>query len=161
MYCKKGEGMPMKTGLKIDIQLWGKQKEGVKKEKCGVSVPEGHVARIVLSGRPASYGTTIGPAAVVMDREDMANVKEGAVIVSKIASATLVAGMSKARAIVAEYGGRGTIALRVARQYGIPAVVGVANLIKTVGDGDYVRVDGVNGVVEVIKPIACRRWGKE
>jgi hypothetical protein len=48
----------MKTGLKIDIQLWGKQKEGVKKEKCGVSVPEGHVARIVLSGRPASYGTT-------------------------------------------------------------------------------------------------------
>jgi pyruvate,water dikinase len=96
-----------------------------------------------------------------MDREDMANVKEGAVIVSKIASATLVAGMSKARAIVAEYGGRGTIALRVARQYGIPAVVGVANLIKTVGDGDYVRVDGVNGVVEVIKPIACRRWGKE
>lgn len=147
----------METELKTDIQLWEKRKEDDKEEKYQVSVPERYAARVVLSGRPASSGTTIGRAAVVMNRKDMTNIKEAAVIISKTASPALVVGMFRARAIVTEYGGRDTIALRVARQYGIPAVVGVANPIKTVGDGDYVRVDGVNGVVEIIKPIACHR----
>lgn len=106
---------------------------------------------VVMNGRAASPGTAIGRAAVVMDKDDLVRVKEGAIIVSITASPHLVMVMSKARAMATEYGGQGAQASGFAREYGIPAVVGVAGLIKTVRDGDLVRVDGAKGTVEIVK----------
>jgi phosphohistidine swiveling domain-containing protein len=41
----------------------------------------------------------------------------------------------------------------VAREYGIPAVVSVENATQILKDGQYIRVDGTNGYVEILEDI--------
>jgi pyruvate,water dikinase len=105
----------------------------------------------VMSGRAASAGTAIGRAVVVLSKDDMLRVKEGTVIVSDTASPKLGVVIPNACAIVTELGGLGAAASCFARQYGIPAVVGVAGLTKVVKNGDLLRVDGLSGTVKIIK----------
>ncbi len=51
-----------------------------------------------------------------------------------------------------EVGGLMTHGAVVAREYGIPAVVAVENATKILKDGQYIRVDGTQGFVEVLEP---------
>jgi xanthine dehydrogenase accessory factor len=82
------------------------------------------------------------------------------VIVSRTASPDLVMGMSKACAMATEYGGQGATASGFARQYGIPAVVGVAGLFEAISNGDLLRVDGTKGTVEIVELDGCLRFKK-
>jgi len=119
---------------------------------------DGFPVKAMMNGRAASPGTAIGWATMVMDWDDLAGVKEDAVIVSKTASPELVMGMSKACALATEYGGQGATASGFARQYGIPAVVGVEGLFEIVNNGDLMRVDGTNGTVEIVELGGCLRF---
>ena len=121
---------------------------GEERRETAFSNGQGAVG--VMSGRTASRGTAIGRAALVMDKGDIVRVKEGAIIISKTASPELAMVITKARALATEHGGQGAIASGFARQYGIPAVVGVAGLTKVIKDGDLVRVDGTKGTVEIM-----------
>ena len=124
-------------------------------------IHDGYVVAATMYGRAGSAGTAIGRAAVVMDSDDIARIEEGAVIVSKTASPILVMGLSKACAIATEYGGQGATASGVAREYGIPAVVGARGLIETIRDGDLLRVDGAEGTVEIMDFLADIGAGKD
>jgi phosphohistidine swiveling domain-containing protein len=55
-----------------------------------------------------------------------------------------------AKALVTEVGGLMTHGSVVAREYGIPAVVGVEKATTRLKDGQYIRVDGTNGYVEIL-----------
>lgn len=55
-----------------------------------------------------------------------------------------------AKALVTEIGGMMTHGSVVAREYGIPTVVGVENATKILKDGQYVRVDGTKGYVQIL-----------
>lgn len=107
-------------------------------------------AVVAMSGLVTSIGKASGRAVVVMNKHDVARVKDGAVIISKITSKDLVRVMSRACAIVMEGAQESSISW-FARKYGIPAVVGVKGLMKAVRDGDLVRVNGITGTVEIMK----------
>ena len=92
----------------------------------------------------------MGRAVIIRGSEDMGRVREGAVIVSENASPDLVRVMPRACAVVTERGGTGAIASGYARAYGIPAVVGIAGLATLIRDGDLLRVDGTEGIVEIM-----------
>jgi pyruvate,water dikinase len=83
--------------------------------------------------------------------DDMGHVEEGMVIVSRTAAPALAMVMSRACGLATEYGGQGAIASGFARAHEIPAVVGVEGLLKTVRDGDLIRVNGTKGTVEIVK----------
>jgi pyruvate,water dikinase len=151
----------MKTSAETCNRLSEGTMPGPGREKWQVTLSKGRVVGVVMHGRTASLGIATGRAAVVMNEDDMASVKEGAVIVSKTASPALLVVMSKACAIATEHGGQGAIASGYAREYGIPAVVGVPGLIKTVKAGDLVRVDGTKGTVEIIRRNARRQRSDE
>jgi pyruvate,water dikinase len=104
-----------------------------------------------MNGWAASPGTAIGRAALVIDSDDIVRVQRGAIIISKAASPELAIVISKVRAIATEYGGQGAVASGLAREYGIPAVVGVKGLTEVIRDGDLVRVNGTKGTVEIVE----------
>jgi rifampicin phosphotransferase len=54
------------------------------------------------------------------------------------------------RGLVIERGGMLSHGAIIAREYGIPAVVGVADVTKLIGTGDKISVDGNHGVVEIL-----------
>ena len=140
----------MKTSLGTCKRLPEGSIPGPGEERRESIFDSGYEVAATMNGRAASPGMVIGRAAVVMDRDDIVRVNEGAVIVSRTASPKLVMGMSKARAIATEHGGQGATASGFAREYGIPAVVGVPGLMETIRDGDFLRVDGTNGTVEIV-----------
>ena len=56
-----------------------------------------------------------------------------------------------AAGLVTEVGGLMTHGAVVAREYGIPAVVGLDNATRKIRDGQIIRVDGTRGFVEILK----------
>lgn len=103
-----------------------------------------------LTGLGASEGVAIGHCTVVTRMEDLQKVREGAILVFETASPKLSLIIPKLGALVTARGGTLTPAAGYAREYGIPAVVGVAGVTETIHDGDMLRVDGTNGLVQLI-----------
>ncbi len=103
-----------------------------------------------LTGYPASGGVAIGPCTVLSTPNDMGKVREGAIVVCETASPKLAIIMPRLRGLVTAQGGTLIPAAEYARGYGVPAVFGVGPMNGTVHEGDVLRVDGTNGVVEVI-----------
>jgi pyruvate,water dikinase len=56
-----------------------------------------------------------------------------------------------AAGLVTEAGGLMTHGAVVAREYGIPAVVGVENATNVIPDGAHIRVDGTRGIIEILE----------
>ena len=67
------------------------------------------------------------------------------------ASRNLIGIIPRLRALATERGGTLAIASGVAREHGIPAVVGAAGLTGMIKDGDIIRVDGTKGTVEIVR----------
>ncbi|WP_430540873.1 PEP-utilizing enzyme [Roseofilum halophilum] len=58
--------------------------------------------------------------------------------------------LGKAGGLISEVGGRLSHGAIVAREYGIPAVMDIPNIMERLHDGQWVRIDGEKGIVEVI-----------
>ncbi|MGQ9825943.1 MAG: phosphoenolpyruvate synthase, partial [Desulfotomaculales bacterium] len=107
-------------------------------------IPEG-----ALPGIPVSSGVIEGRARVVFDFAD-AIVKEGDILVTKFTDPSWTPLFVSVKGLVTEVGGLMTHGAVVAREYGIPAVVGVGNATKLIKDGQRIRVNGTEGYVEVL-----------
>ncbi len=140
----------MKTSLNAPDRLSREPVPALEKKTRKTALPNGYRLIKLMTGRAASLGVALGRAAVVTDSRDIVRVKEGAVIVFERASADLAMAMSKACAMLTEYGGRSAIASGYAKAYGIPAVVGITGLTRFIRNGDLVRVDGRKGTIEVM-----------
>jgi pyruvate,water dikinase len=103
-----------------------------------------------LIGLPASAGVVEGPAAVIAGYEDLTKVKDGTILVCPHMSPALTIVFSTIKGLVTDCGGMLTPAATVAREYGIPAVVGTAVATDSIHDGDLLRVNGTEGRVEII-----------
>ena len=108
----------------------------------------------VLRGMPASAGTFEGEATVVSGQENFALVEPGSLVVCEATSTTWTPLFPKIRGIVTETGGMLAHAAIAAREYGIPAVVGVWNATAHIDTGDIVRIDGEQGTVELVRRAA-------
>ena len=99
-----------------------------------------------LTGTPASAGTATGKARVILDPVG-AHVEPGEILVAPSTDPGWTPLFMTAGALVMEMGGVISHGAVVAREYGIPAVVGVADATTQLRDGQVVTVDGATGTV--------------
>jgi len=108
----------------------------------------GGVGKVLVRGIPASPGIAAGRVKVALTVEEAARkVKRGDVLVTKMTDPDWVPYMKLASAIVTDEGGLTAHAAIVARELGIPAVVGAGNATEVLKDDMPVTVDGSRGVV--------------
>lgn len=100
-----------------------------------------------LSGHPAGVGWGAGRACVVNCECELARVAPGDVLVTRVAGPALGTVLSRVAGLVAELGGSTSHLASLARERGIPAVLGVLDATERIPDGAQVAVDGVAGVV--------------
>lgn len=102
-----------------------------------------------LAGLAVSAGTVEGRARVVADLSGAA-LEPGDVLVTAYTDPSWSPAFVTIAGLVTEVGGRMTHGAVVAREYGLPAVVGVEHATRLIPDGRRVRVDGGSGLVEIL-----------
>ena len=100
-----------------------------------------------LKGVAASAGRVTGKACVLRGPADFPNMAFGDVLVAKLTTPAWTPLFARAAAIVTDVGGPLSHGSIVAREYGIPAVLGTGNATQLIQDGQTITVDGDNGVV--------------
>ena len=100
-----------------------------------------------LRGAPASAGVARGPARLVRNLEEFAKFQPGDVLVCQSSNVSWIPLFTSAAAVVTEVGGPLSHAAVVAREFGIPAVVGTSVALSTLVDGEPLEVDGSAGLV--------------
>ncbi len=104
----------------------------------------------VLHGAAGSAGVVRGPARIVRSLADAEKVQPGDVLVAETTSPPWTPLFGTVAAVVTDTGGVLSHCAVVAREYGIPAVVGTGFATRKLSDGQMVEVDGSRGVVRII-----------
>ncbi len=104
---------------------------------------------VLIHGLAAAPGQATGPVRVLRGLEDAAALKDGDVLVTPMTAPDWVPLLRRASALVTDSGGVTCHAAIVARELGIPCVVGTGDGTTTLIDGQRVVVDGARGVVSV------------
>lgn len=102
-----------------------------------------------IIGLPVSSGVIEGRARVILNMED-ANLEEGDILVTTFTDPSWTPLFVSIKGLVTEVGGLMTHGAVIAREYGLPAVVGVEDATKLIKDGQRIRVNGTEGYVEVV-----------
>ncbi len=103
--------------------------------------------RPVLVGQAASPGRATGPARILRSAADFKALEGGEVLVTVVTNPAWTPLFALASAVVTEIGGGATHCSMVAREYGIPAVMGTGIATQVIRDGQLITVDGTQGVV--------------
>ena len=102
-----------------------------------------------IVGLPVSSGVIEGRARVILNMEE-AVLKEGDILVTSFTDPGWTPLFVSIKGLVTEVGGLMTHGAVIAREYGLPAVVGVENATKLIKDGQRIRVNGTEGYIEII-----------
>lgn len=111
------------------------------------AVPEMWQRHPGIRGQGAGVGWGSGPACIVIDEHDLEHVNAGDVVVTELAGPALSTVLPRVAGVVAELGGSTSHLAALARERGIPAVLGVPGATRKIPEGAMVAVDGVAGVV--------------
>jgi pyruvate,water dikinase len=103
--------------------------------------------RMRLRGHPAGLGFATGRACVVSCECELGRVGVGDILVSKVAGPALGSMLSRVAGIIAELGGSTSHLASLARERGVPMVLGVHEATERIPDGAIVTLDGVAGIV--------------
>jgi phosphohistidine swiveling domain-containing protein len=114
------------------------------------AVAPGATVQQKLTGIGASAGVVTGPLWVVTQLETAIAPMDAFILVVPYTDAGWAPLLAQAQGLVAEVGGRLSHGAIVAREYGIPAVMDVTNATQRLRTGQWVRLNGETGVVEVI-----------
>ncbi|PGS48992.1 phosphoenolpyruvate synthase [Bacillus cereus] len=102
-----------------------------------------------IVGLPVSSGVIEGRARVILNMEE-ANLEEGDILVTAFTDPGWTPLFVSIKGLVTEVGGLMTHGAVIAREYGLPAVVGVENATNLIKDGQRIRVHGTEGYIEVL-----------
>jgi pyruvate,water dikinase len=104
-----------------------------------------------LNGHPAGVGWGVGRAVVVNCECELSRVAAGDVLVTRVAGPSLSHILPRISGMVTERGGSTSHMASLARERGLPMVLGVADATRRIPDGAQVAVDGVAGIVRWIQ----------
>ena len=140
-------------GMPVEIE-WALDDAGFKLLQARpLRVVEPHVPDEIwlkhpgLNGHPAGIGWGSGRAVVVNCECELSRVAPGDILVTRVAGPALSHILSRVAGVVAELGGSTSHLASLARERGIPMVLGVNDATRRIPDGAQVAVDGVAGVV--------------
>jgi pyruvate,water dikinase len=102
-----------------------------------------------LVGLPVSTGTIEGRARVILDMAH-ADLEPGDILVTAYTDPSWTPLFVAIKGLVTEVGGLMTHGAVIAREYGLPAVVGVEHATRLIRDGQRIRVHGTDGYVEIL-----------
>ncbi|WP_025682978.1 phosphoenolpyruvate synthase [Paenibacillus maysiensis] len=102
-----------------------------------------------IVGLPVSSGLIEGRARVILNMED-ADLEDGDILVTSFTDPSWTPLFVSIKGLVTEVGGLMTHGAVIAREYGLPAVVGVENATKLIKDGQRIRVHGTEGYIEIL-----------
>lgn len=102
-----------------------------------------------IVGLPVSSGVIEGRARVILNMED-ADLEEGDILVTSFTDPSWTPLFVSIKGLVTEVGGLMTHGAVIAREYGLPAVVGVDNATELIKDGQRIRVHGTEGYIEIL-----------
>jgi rifampicin phosphotransferase len=100
-------------------------------------------------GLAVSSGVIEGRARVILNMED-ADLEDGDILVTSFTDPSWTPLFVSIKGLVTEVGGLMTHGAVIAREYGLPAVVGVENATKLIKDGQRIRVHGTEGYLEIL-----------
>ena len=146
-------GRPMdiewgKDGVDGKLYILQARPETVNSQKTGESVQVFKLKEngaVLTSGRAIGQKIGIGRVRIVKDPSEMDKVQEGDVLVADMTDPNWEPVMRKSAAIVTNRGGRTCHAAIVAREIGVPAVVGCGNATEVLRDGQLVTVSCAEG----------------
>jgi rifampicin phosphotransferase len=102
-----------------------------------------------LTGLPVSAGTIEGRARVILDMAE-ADLEAGDILVTAYTDPSWTPAFVAIKGLVTEVGGLMTHGAVIAREYGLPAVVGVEHATRLIRDGQRIRVHGTDGYIEIL-----------
>ncbi len=103
-----------------------------------------------IHGYAASPGVVEGTARVLRSVNEIGEIRDGEILVCPVTAPSWAPIFGKIKAAVSDIGGTMSHAAIVAREYGMPAVVGTGHATKKIRTGQLIRVDGDRGVVSII-----------
>jgi pyruvate, water dikinase len=128
------------------VMLWGITRESLDRWLSADSGPNQDEIR----GVAACRGVAEGIARIVTAVDQMSRLKKGDILVCQITNPTWAPIFDKIAGAVSDIGGSMSHAAIVAREYGLPAVVGTGNGTTRIKDGQRIRVDGGRGIVTIL-----------
>jgi pyruvate,water dikinase len=105
---------------------------------------------VLLRGTPGSPGVAEGPVRIIRDGSEFGKLRSGEVLVAPYTNPAWTPLFQRAAAVVVDGGGAASHAAIVAREYGIPAVMGTVEGTRKLTDGQRVMVDGDQGRVTLL-----------
>jgi pyruvate,water dikinase len=126
---------------------WGITTERVQE---WLQTPDGPATN-TITGIAGSPGVVDGSARVILEVDQLADVQDGEILVAPFTSTSWTPVFGLIAAAVTDAGGVMCHAAIVAREYGLPAVLGTGSATKQIATGDLIRVDAANGIVTIIE----------
>ncbi|MCR6490662.1 PEP-utilizing enzyme [Amycolatopsis sp. OK19-0408] len=121
-------------------------------DPAAVFPPTGAEGDALVSGTPAGSGTVTGPVRVIREPSQFGSLTTGDVLVCPYTNPAWTPLFARAAAVVVDSGGAASHAAIVAREYGIPAVMGTGSGTRVLSDGQQVVVNGSTGRVTAAPP---------
>jgi pyruvate,water dikinase len=128
------------------VMLWGITRESLDNWLSAGDDKDSNEVR----GFAASSGVVEGIARIVKSVDEISRLQPGDILVCQVTNPTWAPIFQKIRAAVSDIGGSMSHAAIVAREYGLPAVVGTGNATTKIKDGQRIRVDGGRGIVTLL-----------
>jgi pyruvate,water dikinase len=129
------------------VMLWGITRENLDRWLGAGAEAAGNEIR----GFAASSGIAEGTARVVKSVEEISRLQKGDILVCQVTNPTWAPVFPRIAAAVSDIGGSMSHAAIVAREYGLPAVVGTGSATSRIRDGQRIRVDGGRGIVTLLQ----------
>jgi len=102
-------------------------------------------------GRAVSPGIARGRVRVVQSADELARVQPGEIMIAPATDPAWTPVFTRIAGLVVERGGVLSHSAVIAREYRIPAVAGIANIVNEMHDGEMIEVDGTQGVVRYVQ----------
>jgi pyruvate,water dikinase len=119
-------------------------------ESGGRRTAKVNIEEKLIKGVPAAPGVAVGTAAVIQTSEDLQRIGPNSILICSRMSPEISIVFSMICGIISERGGVMSTSTTIARENGLPVVTAVGSAASAISNGDSIRIDGTEGVVQII-----------